>query len=74
MSMTEFLGPPKRALAPMCRRCKARMKRGAALRNTLVFFDDFGGDAGTYGTTFSATGPAEMVACWKCPKCGKSIV
>lgn len=59
--------------APTCRRCHAPMQRGQALANTLVSTDDFGGDAGQAGSTFSPTGPAEMVACWKCPECGHSF-
>jgi len=47
------------------------MKEGMALQNTLTGLPDFPGD--TFACTVSRDGPAEMVACWKCPKCGHSI-
>jgi hypothetical protein len=57
---------------PECRRCKVPMKEGTALQNTLEGYPDFPGD--TSACTVSRTGPAEIVKCWKCPKCGHSIL
>src|SRR5689334_21884532 len=63
----------QRMVRPRCRKCKVAMKDGQALINTLVLHDDFGGDAASNGCTMSYSGAAQMVACWKCPKCGKSL-
>jgi hypothetical protein len=47
------------------------MLRGHALQNTLTGVPDFPGD--NHPVTVSRTGPAQVVACLKCIKCGYSI-
>ena len=54
----------------ICPKDGATMLPSKAIKNTLVGFDDFGGDAGQPGSTVSRSGPAIMVDCIKCPKCG----
>ena len=56
---------------PDCFKCNATMIEGMALQNTIAGLPDFPGD--THACTLSLTGPPEMVPCWKCPKCGKSL-
>ncbi len=56
---------------PECRRCKIPMREGEALQNTLAGYPDFPGDR--HAVTLSRTGPAEIIKCWKCPACGRSI-
>lgn len=58
--------------SPNCSKCKTKMIKGSALQNTVVGYPDFIGDS-TH-CTISQTGPPEIVPCWKCPKCGRSIV
>jgi len=61
-----------------CPKChKGKMKFGKALRNTLTWGNDFGGEADLdkppSGVTISENGPPVMVNCLKCTKCGFSI-
>jgi hypothetical protein len=50
------------------------MEPASALQNTLVGYADFIGDTGLEdGSTMSRSGPAELIPCWKCPKCGYSV-
>ena len=59
--------------SPRCPRCRTQLRRGQALRNTLVGSPDFPGDTGSEaGCTVSASGPAVLVPCWKCRSCGYS--
>lgn len=61
-------------MIPSCFKCNVLMKKGMALRNTIFGYPDFPGDTGREaGCTVSDTGPPEMILCWKCPQCGKSI-
>ena len=60
-------------LEMLCRRCKVQMKPGVAMGQTWVSFEDFGGDAGSLGATWSAGGPGSVIECWKCPRCGHSV-
>lgn len=57
-----------------CKKCNGKGKPSKALNNTLIGFDDFGGDVGDRGTTMSRVGPAKMVDCIKCENCGHSWV
>ena len=64
----------KAKLAPQCRRCRVRMRRGVALRCLPTGSPDFPGDTGDETwCTVSNTGPAVQVPCWKCPRCGHSL-
>ncbi len=57
----------------VCKR-KTHWNMGHALQNTLVGALDFPGDVEpSRGSTFSATGPAELVPAWKCSTCGRSV-
>lgn len=49
------------------------MQDGKALKNTLYYSEDFGGDRGERGTTMSRTGEPIMVEVYKCPQCGYSV-
>lgn len=55
-----------------CFVCGGLMQDGVALENTWVSFDDFGGDAGQYGTTCSKIGQPVMKQVRKCSSCGHS--
>jgi len=61
-----------------CRKCNTEVENGVALFPSIVHSDDFGGDAGEYGTTINE-GPANagpivnLKKCLKCPKCGHSF-
>jgi hypothetical protein len=57
--------------SPNCFKCKTKMIKSEALVNTLVGFPDFIGSKEV--CTVSLTGPPEIVPCWKCPACGRSI-
>lgn len=57
-----------------CRECGGKCTPSQAYNNTLVSFDDFGGDAGQRGTTQSRIGPGKLVNCYKCNSCGHSFV
>jgi hypothetical protein len=75
------------ALNMICHKCKVEMVRGQALENSLVIHSDFPGDRvrcfnpgetipddpSLRGRTCSKSGPAVLVACWKCPSCGHSV-
>lgn len=63
----------KKDLTPKCK-CGGDAVPGQALSNTLTGYEDFGGDAGSYGSTLSRSGPAKMVDCLKCTVCGHSWV
>jgi hypothetical protein len=54
-----------------CKRCGGQMVRGHALQNTLSGSPDFPG--GDQLVTLSRTGPAQVVPCLKCVRCGYSI-
>ena len=64
-------------LARTCKRCKGVMKPGTALKNTLTWGSDFGGEdkmaKPPRGVTISASGPPVMVRVVKCVDCGHSI-
>ena len=64
-------------LARTCRHCKGSMKIGTALKNTLTWGNDFGGEAQISkpprGVTISASGPPVMVRVMKCVDCGYSV-
>ena len=62
----------KEILHNTCYKCGGLMQDSTALINTLVSFDDFGGDAGTRGTTQSRVGKAVEVTVRKCTVCGHS--
>lgn len=55
-----------------CFVCGELMQDGVALDNTEVCFDDFGNDAGKYGTTCSKIGQPIMKQVRKCISCGHS--
>lgn len=58
----------------VCNICKSKMKKGIVLVNTMLYFDDFGNDAGQRGTTGSRLGKAYITKCYKCTKCGHSYI
>lgn len=62
----------KEILRNTCYECGGLMQDGIALVNTSVSFDDFGGDAGTRGSTQSRVGKAVEVTVRKCTVCGHS--
>lgn len=45
----------------ICPKCHHRMKRGVAIRSTVVGH-----------TTLHYGGPGTLILCWKCPQCGHS--
>ena len=55
-----------------CYVCGGIMQDGEALDNTLISYDDFGGDAGNRGTTQSKDGEAKLIKVRKCQSCGHS--
>ena len=55
-----------------CFVCGGLMKDGQALDNTYVYSNDFGNDAGQYGTTCSKIGQPVMKQIRKCNSCGHS--
>lgn len=55
-----------------CFVCGGLMMDGQALDNTWVYYDDFGGDAGQYGTTCSKLGQPVIKKVRKCTSCGHS--
>lgn len=56
-----------------CHRCAIEMTSGIAVEQTYVGSSpDFPGD--TNAVTFSAGGPGRLIACWKCPTCGLSLI
>lgn len=55
-----------------CTRCGKIMGTGIAIQQTWVGSDDFGGDYGQSGTTWSAGGPGKVIDCLKCKSCGHS--
>lgn len=57
-----------------CNKCGGAGIPSKALNNTLVGFDDFGGDAHKRGTTQSRAGKAQLVDCIKCTSCGHSWI
>ena len=57
-----------------CKKCGGKCHPSKALNNTMVYYDDFGGDAGGRGTTGSRSGKPKMVECLKCEDCGHSFV
>ena len=68
---TPPLRNPTPTRQPPCKRCGGQMLRGHALQNTLTGYPDFAGDDSP--VTISRTGPAQVVPCIKCIKCGYSI-
>ena len=56
----------------LCYVCGGLMTDGEALDNTLISYDDFGGDAGNRGTTQSKDGEAKLIKVRKCQSCGHS--
>jgi hypothetical protein len=70
----EFRDKPVKPLIVKCRKCRGKMKPSMALDNTTVGFPDFPGDTGKEShATLSKTGPAVMISCLKCEKCGHTI-
>jgi len=63
--------PPAPVKRAPCKHCGGAMLRGHALQNTLTGYPDFPGDSGP--VTVSRTGPAQVVPCLKCIRCGYSI-
>lgn len=57
-----------------CRECGGETKDSKVLVNSLVSFNDFGGDAGKRGTTQSRVGTAKLQNCKKCVDCGHSYI
>lgn len=57
-----------------CRKCNSICKESTGLLNTLVSFEDFGGDRGEPGTTQSRVGEPVLVKCMKCSNCGHSFI
>ena len=57
---------------PICGKCKVRMTQGIAIKNGLSGMNDFSGDK-TCCTVHLDPKKAEVINCWKCPKCGYSI-
>jgi hypothetical protein len=57
-----------------CKKCGGEGKPSKALNNTIVYYDDFGKDAGSRGTTGSRQGTAQLVDCIKCKSCGHSWI
>ncbi len=57
-----------------CKKCGGEGKPSKAFNNTIVYYDDFGKDAGSRGTTGSRQGTAKLVDCIKCKLCGHSWV
>lgn len=62
----------KEVIRNTCFNCGGLMKGGQALDNTLISYDDFGGDAGNRGTTQSKDGEAKLIKVRKCQSCGHS--
>lgn len=59
-------------LQPACNKCRTQMVDAIALQQTYVGgIEDFAGDG--YSSTFHAGGTGRVIACWKCPDCGRSI-
>lgn len=58
----------------LCIKCGGELKPSQAFIDTLIISDDFGNDKGLLGTTRSQIGPAKLVNCLKCNKCGYSII
>ncbi len=56
---------------PTCRRCNTQAKRGKALKNTLAGSSEWA-DGDMEGATLTLSGNADLIDCWKCPKCGHS--
>jgi len=56
----------------LCYICGGIMKDGVALDNTLISYDDFGGDKGNRGSTQSKEGKAKLFKVRKCESCGHS--
>lgn len=57
----------------ICIKCGGELKPSKAFLDTFTVSDDFGRDKGGIGTTSSQNGPAKLVNCLKCNKCGHSI-
>jgi len=64
----------KKSKTLTCWKCHVPLVYGVALVNETVCFDDFGGDAGSRGSTCSNAGSAKLVECIKCPSCGVSFL
>lgn len=58
---------------PRCVRCLGECKPGTAYQNELQSFNEFSDVKYKRGATMSYTGPARLVAVWKCTKCGHSF-
>ena len=59
-------------LQPACNKCRTQMVDAIALQQTYVGgIEDFEGEG--YSSTFHAGGTGRVIACWKCPDCGRSI-
>lgn len=63
--------PHRNPTRPPCKRCGGTMLRGHALQNTLTGYPDFTGSDSV--VTVSRTGPAQVVPCLKCQRCGYSV-
>jgi hypothetical protein len=61
--------------APICFKCRIPMIRSMALTNAPVIHPDFyeGKKFFGDGCTMTYDGTAQMIGCWKCPSCGKSV-
>ena len=62
----------KEIIRNTCFVCGGLMKDSTAYQNSLVSYDDFGGDAFQRGTTLSRTGVAKQIKVRKCSECGHS--
>jgi len=59
-------------LQPACNKCRTQMVDAIALQQTYVGgMPDFIGEG--YSSTFHAGGTGNVINCWKCPDCGRSI-
>lgn len=56
-----------------CYRCNVNMGRGLVILSTVVPGEpDFPGDR--EAVTMSHGGPGVVEPCWKCPKCGHTVL
>ena len=63
---------PVAPLQPACNKCRTQMVDSIALQQTYVGgMSDFVGEG--YSSTFHAGGTGNVINCWKCPDCGRSI-
>jgi DNA-directed RNA polymerase subunit RPC12/RpoP len=57
---------------PKCPRCKVKLKKGIAIEQTFSGMPDFLSSKDV--VTLSLGGSGKVINCWKCPKCGYSIM